>query len=80
MLIGLWREFVGRDDVGPATNFFAHGGHSLLGAQMVQRVEENLGVTLRLGDLFDHPTPAEFARAVEAASGREALDRKADNA
>ncbi|WP_147455196.1 non-ribosomal peptide synthetase [Saccharothrix australiensis] len=60
-LLGFWREALDRDDVTASTNFFAHGGHSLLGARLLQRVEEELGVELSLADLFAHPTPAALA-------------------
>ncbi|MGX9229147.1 phosphopantetheine-binding protein [Streptomyces albus] len=42
-------------------NFFTEGGHSLLGAQLVQRVKKATGAALRLADLFANPTPRAFA-------------------
>jgi amino acid adenylation domain-containing protein len=66
-LIGLWSEFLGRGDITPQANFFAHGGQSLLGAQLVQRVEETMNVQLKLADLFSNPTPEMFARRVKLA-------------
>jgi acyl-CoA synthetase (AMP-forming)/AMP-acid ligase II len=60
-IIGLWREALGRSDVDASTNFFSHGGHSLLGARLVQRVEEETGLAVRLVNLFAHPTPATLA-------------------
>ncbi len=69
-LVGLWRELLDRDDIDPETNFFTHGGHSLLGAQLLQRLENATGVTLKLADLFAAPTPAALA---ERMSGPAAL-------
>lgn len=57
-LLGL--EAVGRED-----NFFTLGGHSLLGAQVIARVGDRLGVELSLRSLFDQPTVAEMAVEVE---------------
>ncbi|MFB6894232.1 amino acid adenylation domain-containing protein [Kitasatospora sp. NPDC056327] len=66
-LIGLWRELLGRDDITAESNFFTHGGHSLLGAGLVQRIDERLGVTVKLADLFGTPTPGALAEHIRAA-------------
>ncbi|MEU9291545.1 amino acid adenylation domain-containing protein [Streptomyces sp. NPDC048275] len=60
-LIAIWLEVLGRDGVNARTNFFTHGGHSLLGARLVQDVEEAVGVTVKLADLFSNPTPTALA-------------------
>lgn len=65
-LLALWQTTLGRTDVGPDVNFFDSGGHSLLGAQLVQRIEKTLGVPVRLTDLFAHPTPLAMAERLEA--------------
>jgi amino acid adenylation domain-containing protein len=63
-LLSLWRGLLNRDDLGPDSNFFTSGGHSLLGAQLLMRVQDTLGATLRLADLFAAPTPAGLAGTV----------------
>ncbi|MFI9274300.1 amino acid adenylation domain-containing protein [Kitasatospora sp. NPDC052896] len=65
-VIELYRELLGRDDVSAQTNFFTHGGHSLLGAQLLQKIEEITQVTVKLADLFSAPTPAALAEHVRA--------------
>ena len=45
-------------------NFFLLGGHSMLGAQLIVRLEDMFGVEIGLKYLFDHPTPAEIAAEV----------------
>jgi amino acid adenylation domain-containing protein len=51
---------VGRND-----NFFNLGGHSLMGAQLIARVQQRFGVELSMRSLFDHPTIAEISSEIE---------------
>jgi amino acid adenylation domain-containing protein len=60
-LVQLWGELLERDDATPDMHFFANGGHSLLGAFLVQRVEEQTGIEIPLADLFSEPTPQRLA-------------------
>ncbi|WP_410671427.1 non-ribosomal peptide synthetase [Amycolatopsis sp. cmx-4-68] len=60
-LIGIWTSLLGHADVAADTNFFVVGGHSLLGVQLVQHVEDLTGVGLKLTDIFSMPTPAQLA-------------------
>ncbi|ONI83210.1 hypothetical protein ALI144C_17090 [Actinosynnema sp. ALI-1.44] len=69
VLVGLWRETLGRNDVGAESNFFASGGNSLLGAKLVQRIETETGVRPKLTELFEQPSPAALAPRLRAAFG-----------
>ncbi|GAA2604049.1 condensation domain-containing protein [Streptomyces axinellae] len=60
-LVRVWGEFLGSGDIDADSSFFNEGGHSLLGAQLVQRVKKATGAALRLADLFANPTPRAFA-------------------
>jgi amino acid adenylation domain-containing protein len=51
---------VGRND-----NFFNLGGHSLMGAQLIARVQQRFAVELSLRSLFDQPTIAEISSEIE---------------
>ncbi|MEU1313378.1 amino acid adenylation domain-containing protein [Streptomyces cinnamoneus] len=76
-LVALWRQVLGRTDVHGGSNFFASGGHSLLGAQLVQKIEETTGEKARLADLFAHPTPvalAEYLRRQAAGTSGDAAE------
>ena len=64
MLAEIWAEVLGLKKVGINDNFFELGGHSLKAAFLVSKlsVEMNLKISLKL--LFQHPTIAELAEAL----------------
>ena len=49
------------DEVSLDENFFLLGGHSMLAAQLIVRLEDMFDVEISLRFLFDHPTPREIA-------------------
>jgi len=64
-LAAVWRDLLGVPRVGAEDSFFALGGHSLLAMRMVSEVNERLGVSLRLRDIFDAPRLADLAAHVD---------------
>jgi acyl carrier protein len=46
-------------------NFFFLGGHSLLGTQLITRINQTFKVEMSLLNLFKHPTVAEIASEIE---------------
>jgi amino acid adenylation domain-containing protein len=64
-LAGIIAALLRVDKIGAHDNFFLLGGHSLLGTQLIARVNETFGVELPLLQLFDHPTLAEMSGAIE---------------
>jgi acyl-CoA synthetase (AMP-forming)/AMP-acid ligase II/acyl carrier protein len=62
-----FREVLGCAPVGPEDNFFALGGDSLKGAQVMARVNTQCGTDLSPATLFRCPSVAALAAAIEAA-------------
>jgi phthiocerol/phenolphthiocerol synthesis type-I polyketide synthase E len=75
----IWVELLGIPDVGPDQDFFALGGHSLLGTKVVARIRETLHVDLSGGALFETPTINGLVATVERLRAEQAeSDRMAE--
>lgn len=70
MVAGIWRELLELDQIGVDDSFFELGGHSLLGLRVVARIAQAYGVDIKLRTLFDEPTVARLAAAVDEAVAR----------
>ena len=53
------------DRIGREDNFFRLGGHSLMGAQLIAKIQERFGVELSLRSLFDHPSVHGIASEID---------------
>ncbi len=69
MLCGIWSEVLRVERVGVHDNFFALGGHSLLGMQVNSRMRQAFGVELPLRALFEAESLATLAAHVEEQTG-----------
>ncbi len=65
VLAGIWSQLLGIERVGMHDNFFELGGHSLLATTFVSRLREVFQVELPLRCLFETPTLAGIAEAVQ---------------
>jgi amino acid adenylation domain-containing protein/natural product biosynthesis luciferase-like monooxygenase protein/non-ribosomal peptide synthase protein (TIGR01720 family) len=67
-MLGLWRDCLGRPDLGPDDDFFAAGGASIAAVGLMARVEETFGERLPLNILFQEPTASGLARRLSRSS------------
>jgi peptidyl carrier protein len=68
-VVGIWNEVLG---VGPGQEgltFFELRGQSISAVQLVTRVEEELGVWVDVGELFEDPDVEAFVGGVVARLG-----------
>jgi amino acid adenylation domain-containing protein len=72
VLAEMWSRILGVERVGVNDNFFDLGGHSLTATQVVSQVRRAFGVEVPLRGLFETPTVADLAEAVELALRSEA--------
>ncbi|WP_425339179.1 phosphopantetheine-binding protein [Azorhizobium doebereinerae] len=71
MLAAVWADILGRSRIGIFDNFFDLGGHSLLATRVVSLLRGRLGLDVALMMVFERPTIADLAAALEdAAPGR----------
>jgi len=59
-LLAAWRDLFARPEIGPHDDFFALGGDSILGIQLVARLHQQ-GFRLKATDLYRHPSVAALA-------------------
>jgi amino acid adenylation domain-containing protein len=67
-LAGIWSELLNVAEISVHDNFFDLGGHSLLATQVVSRIRKIFKKKLQLRTIFDSPTIAKLAPAIEAAA------------
>jgi thioesterase domain-containing protein/aryl carrier-like protein len=64
-LLTLMRNLLEDSAVEVDDNFFLAGGHSLLGMQLVMRVQEECGIDLTLQQIYEAPTVSRLAKLIE---------------
>jgi thioesterase domain-containing protein len=69
-LMRIWLELLDDPSIDRQSNFFEHGGHSLLIPGLIERVHQDFAVELPLGAIFEAPTVAELAAVIERDEGQ----------
>jgi thioesterase domain-containing protein len=65
LLVGIWRDVLGLPSVGVHDNFFEVGGHSLLAARLIARIQAATGQKIPVSAIFRAPTIEKFARLLQ---------------
>jgi len=76
----VWLELLRIPRIGANDNFFDIGGHSLLAAWVVARLQEAFDIEISIRTLFDAPTVRALADEIAAALRRTGSDRIRRNA
>ncbi len=76
LLMQIWKEVLGVNQIGLQDNFFDLGGHSLLVFRVMNRIAELFDSDLSLAILFAAPTFADFVDTVlENLAGKENIEQ-----
>ena len=67
ILVQIWADLLGIDQIGIFDDFFDLGGHSLLAGQVQARIANTLGMSLPIRVLFEAPTVEALAQRIEFA-------------
>lgn len=67
IVAAVWQVVLHAECVNADDNFFMLGGDSLSAVQVVAQLRERLGITLRIEQVFDHPTVASLSAVIAAA-------------
>lgn len=64
-MLGIWARLLQVSDITKDKNFFELGGNSLLAMKMLAEVEDSLGFSSQLSDIFRYPTISLLASCLE---------------
>jgi len=63
-IAGIWRDLLGAERIGRQDSFFNLGGHSLLVLKALFQIEQALGCSLAVTDVYKSPTVQELAARI----------------
>lgn len=66
ILVAIWSEVLGLDNIGTNDNFFERGGHSLLATQVMSRLREAFNIDVPVRSLFENPTIESIGNAISS--------------
>lgn len=76
-LLSWWRELLGVEQIGPDDDFFALGGHSLIGVRLFAKIRKAYQADLELAVLFEARTVRQLAEVIRRASQPAVAEQKA---
>lgn len=65
-ILAIWQDLLQHGNFGVDDNFFDLGGHSMLAARMISRIQAEFGAPFTLGMLFEQPTVSGVAQHLTA--------------
>lgn len=65
----IWEEVLKLETISKIDNFFNIGGHSLLAARVISRINREFDVVIKLGELFQRPTIEGLALKIDSMKG-----------
>ncbi len=68
-VLNIFKEVLGRQNIGIDDNFFRVGGHSLLAIRLAGKISDRLGMPVNIRQLFEHPSVASLCAAIDNLSG-----------
>ena len=72
-IAALFREVLQSGEIGIYDNFFDLGGDSLLAAQLILKIRDACGRSIKIAKLFEHPTVHALAGYLNESSSSESL-------
>ncbi|MCE7009273.1 amino acid adenylation domain-containing protein [Kibdelosporangium philippinense] len=65
VLLPIWQDVLGVEQIGVADNFFRLGGHSLLAVRLVNRISQHVGKPVPLRAVLEFPTVARLSAHID---------------
>lgn len=66
VILDIWRDILGIEEISVTDNFFEIGGHSLKAVRVLSRISQQIGLKIELKVIFKNPTIAQLAVEIEA--------------
>ncbi len=77
-LAAMFAELLGVERIGATDDFFSLGGHSLLATRLVSMIHEQLGYSIGVNEVFDHPTVRSLAERLSQCTSEQRTITKAE--
>jgi acyl carrier protein len=77
-LAKIWSGLLNVGEVSVHDNFFELGGHSLVATQVISRIQKAFNKNIPLRTIFDSPTIAKLAGAIESATYPDTADLRTE--